>query len=121
MATRGRQNWTYVPCDFLNTYAFQTVRRDCITAPPPPLSPNRYPRLGTQWFSSGAGSATRTEFPGENAYGILGVAETTSFAEIKASFRKLAKQTHPDLAESKNDSSESSKNFVRILAAYELR
>ncbi|KAE8715731.1 hypothetical protein F3Y22_tig00110160pilonHSYRG00274 [Hibiscus syriacus] len=78
-----------------------------------------HPNSRTQWFSSGAGSATRTEFPGENAYGILGVAETTSFAEIKASFRKLAKQTHPDLAESKNDSSESSKNFVRILAAYE--
>ncbi|KAE8707695.1 putative protein phosphatase 2C 63-like [Hibiscus syriacus] len=73
----------------------------------------------TQWFSSGAGSSTQTEFPGENAYDILGVTENSSFAEIKASFRKLAKETHPDLAESKNGSSESSKSFVRILAAFE--
>ncbi|KAE8693344.1 hypothetical protein F3Y22_tig00110813pilonHSYRG00212 [Hibiscus syriacus] len=79
-----------------------------------------HPNSRTQWFSSGAGSATQAEFPGENAYDILGVAETSSFAEIKASFRKLAKETHPDLAESKNDSPESSKSFVRILAAYEI-
>ncbi|KAB2036810.1 hypothetical protein ES319_D03G028300v1 [Gossypium barbadense] len=78
------------------------------------------PNSRTQWFSTGAGSATQTEFPGENAYDILGVAETSSFAEIKASFRKLAKETHPDLADSKNDSSASSNSFIRILAAYEI-
>lgn len=55
----------------------------------------------------------------ENAYELLGVSETSSFAEIKASFRKLAKETHPDLAESRNDSAES-RRFVQILAAYEI-
>ncbi|CAI0461528.1 unnamed protein product [Linum tenue] len=63
----------------------------------------------------------RTEFPGENAYCILGVSETSSFAEIKASFRKLAKETHPDRAESNTtDSKASSQRFIQILAAYEI-
>ncbi|XP_022740856.1 uncharacterized protein LOC111292644 isoform X2 [Durio zibethinus] len=79
-----------------------------------------HPSLRTQWYSTEADSATQTEFPGENAYHILGVAETSSVAEIKASFRRLAKETHPDLAESKNDSSASSNRFVQILAAYEI-
>jgi DnaJ-class molecular chaperone len=77
-----------------------------------------YPIRGTLWFSSGTESS-RTEFLGENAYDLLGVSETSSFAEIKASFRKLAKETHPDLAESKNDSA-ASQRFVQILAAYEV-
>ncbi|KDP32043.1 hypothetical protein JCGZ_12504 [Jatropha curcas] len=72
----------------------------------------------TQFFSTSTDS-TRSEFSGENAYDILGVSETSSFAEIKASFRKLAKETHPDLAESKNDSS-ASQRFIQILAAYEI-
>ncbi|XVF59314.1 hypothetical protein PTKIN_Ptkin07bG0265900 [Pterospermum kingtungense] len=79
-----------------------------------------HPSSRPQWFSTGAGSATQTEFPGENAYDILGVADTSSFAEIKASFRRLAKETHPDLADSKNDSSASSTRFIQILAAYEI-
>lgn len=73
---------------------------------------------GIQWFSSGAESR-RTEFAGENAYDLLGVSETSSFAEIKASFRKLAKETHPDLVEPKSDSA-ASQRFVKILAAYEI-
>lgn len=73
---------------------------------------------GTRWFSSRTDSA-RAEFTSENAYEVLGVSETSSFAEIKASFHKLAKQTHPDLAESKNDS-DASRRFVQILAAYEV-
>ncbi|KAJ7944495.1 Chaperone protein DnaJ [Quillaja saponaria] len=76
------------------------------------------PSCGTQCFSSGTGSA-HAEFPRKNAYELLGVPETSSFAEIKASFRKLAKETHPDLAESKNDSA-ASHRFVQILAAYEI-
>ncbi|CAL5187824.1 unnamed protein product [Lathyrus oleraceus] len=60
-----------------------------------------------------------TDYPIENAYELLEVCETSSFAEIKASFRKLAKETHPDLAESKNDST-ASRRFVQILAAYEI-
>lgn len=77
-----------------------------------------YPSCTTNRRLSSSESIT-TEFPVENAYDILGVAETSSFAEIKASFRKLAKETHPDLVHSENDSS-ASKHFVRILAAYEI-
>ncbi|XP_057960510.1 uncharacterized protein LOC131152701 [Malania oleifera] len=67
---------------------------------------------------------TRTEsspsdFAGINAYGLLEVSETSSFAEIKAAFRKLAKKTHPDLAESENDPA-ASRRFIQILAAYEI-
>ena len=69
-------------------------------------------------FSSASESAW-AEFPVENAYELLRVSETSSFAEIKASFRKLAKETHPDLAESSNDSA-ASRRFVQILAAYEV-
>ncbi|RAL40738.1 hypothetical protein DM860_008436 [Cuscuta australis] len=42
-----------------------------------------------------------SEFTGPNAYELLGVSETSSFSEIKASFRKLAKETHPDLAQTR--------------------
>lgn len=70
-------------------------------------------------FSSSSESAW-TDYPIENAYELLEVSETSSFAEIKASFRKLAKETHPDLAESRNDST-ASRRFVQILAAYEVR
>lgn len=70
-------------------------------------------------FSS-ASEPAWTDYPVENAYELLGVSETSSFAEIKASFHKLAKETHPDLAESRNDSTES-RRFVQILAAYEVR
>lgn len=69
-------------------------------------------------FSSNSESAG-TDFPVENAYELLGVSQTSSFAEIKASFRRLAKETHPDLADSNNDSS-ASRRFVQILAAYEV-
>ncbi|TQE12174.1 hypothetical protein C1H46_002244 [Malus baccata] len=81
-------------------------------------NPRRNRSGGAQWFSSRTESA-RTEFGSENAYEVLGVSETSSFAEIKASFHKLAKQTHPDLAESKTDS-DASRRFVQILAAYEI-
>ncbi|KAJ0041394.1 hypothetical protein Pint_27939 [Pistacia integerrima] len=78
-----------------------------------------YPSSKTRWFSSGSTESTQSEFPLENAYNILGVPETSSFSEIKTSFRKLAKETHPDLADSKNHSS-ASKRFIQILAAYEI-
>lgn len=64
---------------------------------------------------STASESTQPELVGENAYDLLGVSETSSFAEIKSSFRKLAKETHPDLAKSHN-----SHRFVQILAAYEI-
>ncbi|CAJ1929383.1 unnamed protein product [Sphenostylis stenocarpa] len=73
---------------------------------------------GEHGFSSASESAW-TDLPIENAYELLGVTETSSFAEIKTSFRKLAKETHPDLAEASNGSS-ASRRFVQILAAYEI-
>lgn len=72
----------------------------------------------TRRFSTSTDSS-RSEFSGANAYDVLRVSETSSFAEIKASFRKLAKETHPDLARSENTSA-SSQRFVQILAAYEI-
>ncbi|XP_057501544.1 uncharacterized protein LOC130785398 isoform X1 [Actinidia eriantha] len=71
-----------------------------------------------RWLSTGTES-TPSEFAGQNAYDLLGISETSSFAQIKASFRKLAKETHPDLAQSPNHSS-ASHRFVQILAAYEI-
>nr|CAB3498104.1 unnamed protein product [Digitaria exilis] len=38
------------------------------------------------------------ELAGKSAYEVLGVGETSSNAEIKASFHRLAKETHPDVA-----------------------
>ncbi|KAJ4967074.1 hypothetical protein NE237_018923 [Protea cynaroides] len=70
-----------------------------------------------RWFSSTASHPI--EFSGKNAYDVLGVLETSSFAEIKASFHKLAKETHPDLISSDGDPT-ASRRFVQILAAYEI-
>ncbi|KAL9273412.1 Chaperone protein DnaJ-like protein [Drosera capensis] len=55
----------------------------------------------------------------ENAYEILGVFEGCSCEEIKAAFRRLAKETHPDVVEKGCDEGSSSR-FVRIVAAYEV-
>ncbi|XP_039140673.1 uncharacterized protein LOC120277887 isoform X1 [Dioscorea cayenensis subsp. rotundata] len=55
------------------------------------------------------------EFSGKSAYEVLGVSESCSGAEIKASFRRLAKETHPDVLASPDDST-----FLEILAAYEI-
>lgn len=55
---------------------------------------------------------------GKNAYDLLGLSDSCSFAEIKASFRKLAKETHPDLSQSPHGFN--SHRFVQILAAYEI-
>ncbi|KAF9619669.1 hypothetical protein IFM89_007990 [Coptis chinensis] len=56
---------------------------------------------------------------GKNAYDVLGISQTSSFSEIKASFRQLAKQTHPDLSASSSHPN-TSQRFVQILAAYEI-
>ncbi|KAK1373330.1 J domain-containing protein [Heracleum sosnowskyi] len=53
----------------------------------------------------------------KNAYDVLGVSESSSFSEIKSCFRKLAKQTHPDLSPTDPFVSQ---QFVQILAAYEI-
>lgn len=72
---------------------------------------------GSRWLGSRTES-TPSEFRGPNAYDLLGVSQTSSLAEIKASFHKLAKETHPDLADSHTYSSASNR-FIQILAAYE--
>ncbi|XP_031397491.1 uncharacterized protein LOC116208283 isoform X2 [Punica granatum] len=72
---------------------------------------------GAQWLGFST-EASRAHFGGGSAYELLGVSQTSSFAEIKASFRKLAKETHPDLAEPKD--SGASQRFIQILAAYEI-
>ncbi|KAI4327381.1 hypothetical protein L6164_019850 [Bauhinia variegata] len=77
-----------------------------------------YPSFRAQGFGTTSESAG-TKFPKENAYEILGVSRSSSFSEIKACFRKLAKETHPDLADSRDDSS-ACRRFVQILAAYEI-
>ncbi|GAB2282681.1 hypothetical protein Dimus_017219 [Dionaea muscipula] len=73
----------------------------------------------SRWLGTSADVNPPPEFSSENAYGILGVSESCSFEDIKASFRRLAKETHPDLASSVGDSY-SSNRFVRIVAAYEI-
>ncbi|XP_042509455.1 uncharacterized protein LOC122085080 [Macadamia integrifolia] len=72
---------------------------------------------GRRWFSNTA--TPPNEFAGKNAYDVLGLSETCSSAEIKASFHKLAKETHPDLISSDRDPN-ASRRFVQILAAYEI-
>lgn len=79
-----------------------------------------YQSFSKRWLSTSTKSS-HSEFLGtENAYQVLGVAENSSFEEIKASFRKLAKETHPDLVSSSDTDSANSKRFVEILAAYEV-
>ncbi|CAA7393567.1 unnamed protein product [Spirodela intermedia] len=70
---------------------------------------------GRRWLCSGIGDV----FSGQTAYEVLGVPETSSFSEIKASFRKLAKETHPDVSPI-SEPSVASHRFLKILAAYEI-
>ncbi|PIN18392.1 Molecular chaperone (DnaJ superfamily) [Handroanthus impetiginosus] len=80
-----------------------------------------YPNFSSKrWLSTNAEWGPPPEFAGLNAYDILGVSQTSSFEEIKASFRKLAKETHPDLAHSQINSPGDSKKFIQILAAFEI-
>ncbi|KAI3713023.1 hypothetical protein L1987_71593 [Smallanthus sonchifolius] len=69
-------------------------------------------------LSTSAESVEPPELSGKNAYDLLGLSDSCSFSEIKASFRKLAKETHPDLSQSPEGFSNSNR-FVQILAAYE--
>ncbi|KAJ3669839.1 hypothetical protein LUZ60_010163 [Juncus effusus] len=71
-------------------------------------------------------------FRTKSAYEVLGVSQSSSFSEIKSSFRKLAKETHPDMATNSdcynnngddvvgNRNSDSNNRFLQILAAYEI-
>ncbi|WP_377275436.1 DnaJ domain-containing protein [Rhizobium sp. R86522] len=51
----------------------------------------------------------------EGLYRVLGVQPSATAAEIKTAFRKLAKETHPDISHDK-----SSDTFRKISAAYEI-
>jgi DnaJ-domain-containing protein 1 len=66
-------------------------------------------------FRPASTSARDNEGASSNAYDVLGVGETSSSAEIKASFHRLAKETHPDVA-----AAAGSRRFLQILAAYEV-
>ncbi|XP_020521387.1 uncharacterized protein LOC18431816 isoform X2 [Amborella trichopoda] len=70
------------------------------------------------WRRLGTRAMVEEDFSGENAYDVLGVAENCSLEEIKSSFRKLAKETHPD-ARIRADAA-STDCFIRIMAAYEI-
>ncbi|KAK9163724.1 hypothetical protein Syun_004626 [Stephania yunnanensis] len=78
----------------------------------------RYAMPRRRWFSSDFDAKSNLE--GKSAYDVLGVSENSSFDEIKASFRKLAKQTHPDLLGASSGDPNASNRFVQILAAYEV-
>jgi hypothetical protein len=53
----------------------------------------------------------------QNYYLVLQISPTSSFQEIKKSFRKLSKEYHPDL---NNGSHEFDNKFIDILKAYEV-
>ncbi|WOK91655.1 hypothetical protein Cni_G00346 [Canna indica] len=72
--------------------------------------------------TAGAGGSRDWEYSGDrSAYEVLGITESSSADEIKASFRKLAKETHPDVISSASpDYAAASQRFLQILAAYEI-
>ncbi|KAK9097218.1 hypothetical protein Sjap_022715 [Stephania japonica] len=85
---------------------------------PKTLAELRYAMPRRRWFSSNFDAESNLE--GKSAYDVLGVSENSSFDEIKASFRKLAKETHPDRLGASSDDTNASNRFVQILAAYEI-
>jgi curved DNA-binding protein CbpA len=67
-----------------------------------------------QWAGPGDGSRSRDEM---RALDALGLEADADFKAVKASYRKLAKELHPDL---KPDDKEAAKQFHAIQAAYDL-
>jgi hypothetical protein len=51
-----------------------------------------------------------------NYYQVLGVAANAPESEIKSAFRRLAKETHPDL----NPGADTAKRFMQVNEAYEI-
>ncbi|KAL6894133.1 hypothetical protein ACP4OV_008231 [Aristida adscensionis] len=74
------------------------------------------------WRGRQASTAARAdeELAGKSAYEVLGVGEASSAAEIKASFHRLAKETHPDVVAAAAAAAAGSRRFLQILAAYEI-
>lgn len=52
----------------------------------------------------------------QDPYSLLGVSRSSSSAEIKRAYKKLAMQWHPD----KNESPDASERFMQISQAYEV-
>ena len=73
------------------------------------------PPVAWRGRSASTAAPADKELAGKSAYEVLGVGETSSNAEIKASFHRLAKETHPDVA-----AAAGSRRFLQILAAYEV-
>ncbi|PUZ36914.1 hypothetical protein GQ55_9G075300 [Panicum hallii var. hallii] len=73
------------------------------------------PPIAWRGRSASTAAPADEELAGKSAYEVLGVGETSSNAEIKASFHRLAKETHPDVA-----AAAGSRRFLQILAAYEI-
>ena len=53
----------------------------------------------------------------KNLYHVLGVSKSSSEAEIKSAYRKLARQYHPDL---NKDNKEAAEKFKEISCAYDV-
>jgi len=73
------------------------------------------PPIAWRGRSASTAAPADKELAGKSADEVLGVRETSSNAEIKASFHRLAKETHPDVA-----AAAGSRRFLQILAAYEV-
>lgn len=73
------------------------------------------PPLAWRGRTASTSAPADDELAEKSAYEVLGVGETSSSAEIKASFHRLAKETHPDVA-----AAAGSRRFLQILAAYEI-
>ena len=73
-----------------------------------------YTQSGAWTYFDGS---TREERERDAAYALLGLDETASQDEIKARFRRMAKDSHPDQNPGDKEAEE---RFIRITAAYEL-
>ncbi|KAL4420845.1 hypothetical protein ABPG75_010501 [Micractinium tetrahymenae] len=73
---------------------------------------------GRAGFASSASAATEGAQEKDCLYAVLGVAQTATEAELKAAFRKRAKELHPDAAPHTQDANAPA--FVRLLTAYKV-
>jgi len=67
-----------------------------------------------QWAGPGDGSRSREEM---RALSVLGLDSDVEFKEVRATYRRLAKEHHPDL---KQGDKEAEKRFREIQAAYDV-